>query len=233
VEFRSRTGPHLLAIKGDAGIDTSIAPIKLELDLDFNDMHDLTESLFGFGGYATNGKWRITGKVGKLQLEDDAVKGSRRGNTLSAHFEFDYTQAELTIGYPLVKKSSFAIYGYSGLRYSRQEVDLSITGTGFFGVNCNKSIDESWTDVLVGVSVGVTFAEKWNWNIKADAGFGGSEGTYNLLSMVTWRFYGNWSGTISGQYLAVDYENSSKGASDWYLYDIAETTLGMTIMYNW
>jgi len=101
------------------------------------------------------------------------------------------------------------------------------------GVNRSKSIDESWTDILIGLSADVPFAEKWNWNIKADAGFGGSEGTYLASTGLTWRFYGGWSGTLFGKFVAVEYENASKGDPDWYLYDVDESTLGLTITYNW
>lgn len=231
--FGIGTGPHLLAVKGDAGFDTDIAPVQLDVDLDFEDMSDLTDSAIGFGGYATDGKWMIKYVLGKLELEADAVKGFRTGATLNADVEFDYTQAELTIGYPILKNSSYTIRGYSGLRYLRQELDIVIVGTGFAGIDRQKNIDESWTDLLFGISADVPFADKWNWNIKTDAGFGGSEGTYLLSTGVTWRFYGNWSGTLSADYVAVNYENGSKGSSDWYMYDVDETIVGLVVLYNW
>ena len=109
----------------------------------------------------------------------------------------------------------------------------SISGTGFLLGNRTKSISESWIDALIGLSADVPFAEKWIWNIKGDVGFGESEGTYLASTGLTWRFYGGWSATLFGKYVAVEFENDSKGDSDWYLYDVDESTLGLTILYNW
>jgi len=171
--FGIGTGPQMLNISGDIGMDTALGPATLDVDLDPDDMADLTETAFGLGGYATDGKWMIQASAGKLQLEEDGARGTRTGGTLSAEIEFDITGAELTVGYPIYENDAFILRPYTGLRYLRHEFDATITGTGFAGGNRSKSIDESWTDVLIGLSADVPFAEKWNWNIRADAGFGG------------------------------------------------------------
>jgi hypothetical protein len=232
--FGIGTGPQFLAVKGDVGMNTVVAPIQLDIDFSFSDIANATDSVFGFGGYATNKKWMIQYKLGKLKLEDDAERGFGNGVTISAKAKFDVTEGELTVGYPVFSNSSLMIRGYGGLRYLRHEFDLVITGTGFnTTVQRNKSIDESWTDILLGISADVPFAQKWNWNVKADAGFGGSNGTYLASTGITWRFYGGWSATAAASYKAVDYENGSRGTTDWYMYDVDETTLGLTILYNW
>jgi hypothetical protein len=231
--FGIGTGPHFLAVDGDVGMDTAVAPIELSIDLGFDDIQDATDSVLGFGGYATDGKWMIQYKLGRLQLEDNATRGFGNGVTLSAKAEFSVTEGELTVGYPILTNPSLMIRGYGGIRYLRHELDLYITGTGFVGVDRSKSIDESWTDALVGLSIDVPFAPKWNWNVKADAGFGGSEGTYLASTGLTWRFYDGWSVTAAANYKAVDFENDSRGDADWYMYDVDETTLGLTILYNW
>jgi hypothetical protein len=123
--------------------------------------------------------------------------------------------------------------GYTGIRYLKHDIDLSINGDGFVGINRSKSINESWTDVLAGISADVPLADAWNWNIKTEAGFGGSEGTYLASTGLTWQFYDRWSATLFAKYVAVDYENGSRGDEDAYLYDVDETTLGLTIGYNW
>jgi len=230
--FGIGTGPQLLNVSGDVGMNTALlGPVELDIDLDPDDVADLAESAFGLSGYATDGKWMIQASAGKLQLEEDASTGTSDGGTLSADVEFDITGSELTAGYPIYNMEAVMLRAYTGVRYTRHEFDVRITGTGFSGVH--KSIDESWTDVLIGLSADVPFAEKWNWNVKADAGFGGSEGTYLASTGLTWRFYGGWSGTLFGKFVAVDYENASKGDADWYLYDVDESTLGLAVMYNW
>jgi hypothetical protein len=231
--FGIGTGPQFLAVKGDFGMDTAVGPIKLNMDLDFNDMEDLVDTAFGFGGYVTDSRWMIQYKLGKLQLEDSETIGFGKLGALSAKVNFDITEAEITVGYPILEGSSYLIRGYGGLRYLKQELDLLIVGRGFLGINGKKSLDESWTDLLVGLSADVRFAQKWNWNVKVDAGFFGSEGTYLASTGITWRFYKGWSITGAATYRAVEYENSSRGATDWYLYDVEETNIGLTILYNW
>jgi len=231
--FGIGTGPQLLNVSGDVGMNTALGAVQLDVDLDPDDIADVTKSAIGLGGYATNGKWMIQYAIGKLELEEEASRGLRTGATLTAKVGFDITGAELTVGYPIYENPALMLRAYTGARYTKHELDLLITGTGFLGINRSKSIDESWTDVLIGLSADVPFAEKWNWNIKADAGFGGSEGTYLAHTGLTWRFYGGWSGTLFGKFVAVDFENGNKGDPDWYLYDVDETSLGLVIMYNW
>lgn len=231
-KFGLGTGPQRLSISGDAGFGTFLGPVDLDVDISASDIGDMTDNALGLGGYATNGDWMFQAFAGKLQLEGGA-SGLGPTATLSAKLDFDVTGAELTGGYYFYKTPAFRLMGYTGLRYLRHEMDLLITGTGFLGVNRNKSIDESWTDVLFGLSADVPFAEKWNWNIKTDAGFGGSEGTYLASTGVTWNFYGGWSTNLYGKYVAVEYENGNRGETNWYLYDIDESTLGLNLLYGW
>ena len=232
--FGLGTGPQLLNVKGTQGINTARGAVEIDVDLDPDDLADVTESAIGLGGYATDGKWVIQFVVGKLELEEGASTG-KGGATLTAKVGFDVTGAELTVGYPVYEIPALTLRAYTGARYTKHELDLSLTATGGFAQlnGLSKSIDESWTDVLIGLSADVPFAEKWNWNIKADAGFGGSEGTYLASTGITWRFYGGWSSTLSGKFVAVDFENGTKGDADWYLYDVDETSAGLVIMYNW
>jgi len=230
--FGLGTGPQRLSIDGDVGVGTALGPVDLSVNIDADDIRDMTDNAFGLGGYATNGTWMFQAMAGKMQLEGGA-SGQGPAGTLTANLDFDVTGAELTGGYYFYQNQALRLMGYTGLRYLRHEVDVSIAGSGFLGVDRNKSIDESWTDVLLGLSADVPFAQKWNWNVKADGGFGGSEGTYMASTGVTWRFFGGWSTTLFGKYMAVDYETGTRGSQNWYKYDVDETTLGLNIMYNW
>jgi hypothetical protein len=97
----------------------------------------------------------------------------------------------------------------------------------------SRSFDHDWTDAIVGATVNVPLAQKWTWNTRFNAGYGGSEGTYFASTGVTWRFLNNWSTSLIGRYSAVEYENGSEGNSDWYYYDAEESALSLNILYNW
>jgi hypothetical protein len=228
------TGPILLSVDGDIGLGTQFGPLEAELSLSASDISDLTDSAIGFGGYATDGKWMVQYKLGKLKLEGLADKALKSGAVVSSKVNFDITEGEMTVGYSVYQNSSVTLRGYGGLRYLKHEFEANIYSTAAIsGLPLNKTISESWVDGLIGVSADVPFAPKWNWNIKGNAGYGGSEGTYLAATSVNWQFYGNWSSALSLQYKAVDYENGTKRENDWYLYDVDETTAGLSILYNW
>jgi hypothetical protein len=233
--FGLGTGPFLLNVKGDQGFHTDIVgPITWDVDLDNEDMKDLMDSAIGLGGYATDGQWMIKYSFAMLKLEDDPSMSLTGGGFASAELEFDITAGELTVGYPVVSNESYVLRPYVGVRYIKHELSTDLTVTvGSDTTRLSQDVDENWTDVLVGASLDVPFAQKFNWNVTADAGFGGSEGTYLGSTGITWLFAKHWSTTLYGKYLAVEFENGSKGDADWYLYDVDEFGTGLNLMYNW
>ncbi|MDX2494982.1 MAG: hypothetical protein QNK27_08490 [Desulfuromusa sp.] len=224
--FGLGTGLTMLAVEGDIGINTILAgPVTLPVELDAEDVSDLMASAFGFGGYATDGTWMINYSFGMMELEGDAADGA-----ITASLDYKTTGAELTVGYPIYKSSpvSFSLLG--GLRYTKHELSTRVSN-GITTLNNNK--DNNWTDVVFGATADVELHKDWTWSTRADAGFGGSEGTYVANTGVTWRFLENWSGTLFAKYAAVEFENGSRGDSNWYFYDVDEKSLGLTILYHW
>ncbi|MBW2266217.1 MAG: hypothetical protein JRF28_08685, partial [Deltaproteobacteria bacterium] len=131
----------------------------IDVDLDPDDLADVTESAIGLGGYATDGKWVIQFVVGKLELEEGASTG-KGGATLTAKVGFDVTGAELTVGYPVYEIPALTLRAYTGARYTKHELDLSLTATGPLN-GLSKSIDESWTDVLIGPGQVPSLVNSW------------------------------------------------------------------------
>ena len=78
-----------------------------------------------------------------------------------------------------------------------------------------------------------SFAKKWGWASRIDAGFGDSEGTFLVQTGLNWHFAKYWqlSGHIKN--MSVDFETGSQGDSDFYLYDVDETGGGLGIMVIW
>jgi hypothetical protein len=67
--FGIGTGPQWLAIKGDVGINTALGDVELDVDLDAEDIKEVTKSAIGLGGYATDRNWFFQYSAGKLELE--------------------------------------------------------------------------------------------------------------------------------------------------------------------
>ena len=225
------TGPFRLNAQGDQGFNTAIAgPVQFEVDLDPDDISDLAESAFGLVGYATDGTYMVQFSVRNMRLEAEETRGA-----VSAKLGFEVTGGEITLGYPVYRDSSFTLRLLGGVRYTKHELSVDVT-SGM--LSQSRTIEHDWIDALVGLTLDVPLADKWNWGTRLDAGFGvggdylGSEGTYSANTGVTWRFYNHWSGTLYGKYTAVDFENDSIGDPDWYLYDVDESGVGLAVLYN-
>ncbi len=237
-QFGIGTGLMFMNAEGDMGLHL-IAPdesIQFEMKMDPDDFSDLTESAFGFGGFATDGKWMILYSFSNLKLEGSETfvhNGVGGDTTIDFFTEFDMTGGELVVGYPVYQGDSATFRLYTGVRYTGHELTGGISAAGVINGDWNREIDEDWTDALIGFMADVRLAEKWGWSTRFDGGFGGSEGTYFVSTGVNWRFHEHWSATLYGRYSAVDFENSTKGEDDWYLYDVDESGVGLTIMFIW
>ena len=73
---------------------------------------------------------------------------------------------------------------------------------------------------------------KVNWSTSFDAGFGGSNGTYNFTTAISWRFWKYMSIGPNFSFMAIDYENGERGDSDWYLYDANEFGWGASCLIH-
>ncbi len=222
------TGIGTRSFDGDIGtnIDILNLPFTFDVELEPDDYVDVLESAFGLAGYSTDGNWVIQYSIGGFELEDSSA-GAAGG---SATVNFEYFSTEVTVGYNLVKSQTMVFGVLGGFRYTDHDWDASgvVFGTQFY-----KSVDDDWVDALVGVTLNVPFADKWSWNNRLDAGFGGSEGTYNLSTGLGWRFHERWSTGFNIKYTAVEYEDSTEGAPDWDLYDVDELVVAANILFNW
>ena len=93
-------------------------------------------------------------------------------------------------------------------------------------------IDESWTDVYVGLQYTMIITSNIFWITKADIGGGGSESSTTFNTGVAWRFHEHWTTAFYGQYYSVEFENEDKADADWYLYDADEFGVGIGITFT-
>lgn len=237
--FGLGTGFTFMNAQGDQGLNAGrFGPIQHEIDLDPSDFQDLMETAFGLGGYSTDGVWMIQAAFGKLKLGGEpsgSLPAAVGGGTYALDAFFEITFGEFSVGYVAYRSTNmkFSLTPYAGVRYMKHELgaDLSITQAGGTAA-LSRSIDNNWTDVLVGTSVGYVFSPKWSWTAKADAGFGGSEGTYSFMTGLSWKVWKHLSLTPNFKFSAIDFENGVKGDADWYLYDANEFGGGLGVLYH-
>jgi hypothetical protein len=229
-KFGIGTGLFGLNLDGTIGMDIPLlgGAQKIDIDMDSSDVRDVMDTAFGFGGYATNGTWLIDYSLVYLRLED---RGSDSSHGIdSAKFKYEASGFELLAGYPVLRNANIILYLHGGVRYTRHEsrVNVTISGTHY-----TSKIDEDWVDGVIGVSANIPVAETVMWNNRITAAYGGSDGTYSVNSGLAWRFHKNWSTSLYGKFTAVEFENRSKGSSDWYLYDVNEFGAGVNILFHW
>lgn len=226
------TGLSRQNIEGDIGVDVAVGglgPVEIEVDLDPDDFSDLTQSAFGFGGYATDGTWMVQYALVNYELEGEnsQIVGA---STVSSKVVFEKSGAEVTLGRHIIKRPHFVLGVLGGARYTKHEWSSTLT---VGGSTQSRELDNNWTDALVGLTLAVPFLEKWTWNTRVDAGFGGSEGTSTVATNVTWKFLENWSASINAKRQSIEFEEGTRGDADWYLYDTDETSFGASFLYHW
>jgi hypothetical protein len=211
-------GLHLIQIN---------TPVEFDVDLSASDVRDIIDTALGFGGYATNGTWLIDYSIQYLKLEDGE---SYSGGPLSRFdLEFESSGLEIMVGYPVLKRPNLLVRVHGGIRYTSHEMTSSLV---YNGITYPRDLDHDWVDGVIGVSAQVPLGRTVSWDSRLNAGYGGSEGTYQALTGLTWRFHKNWSTNIFGKYTAVEFENGTRGNADWYLYDVDEYGLGLGILFH-
>jgi hypothetical protein len=123
---------------------------------------------------------------------------------------------------------------YAGVRYMKHDLDVELSVTQPDPATASTFLlsggaENDWTDVLFGASVGYVFSPRLTWNASADAGFGGSEGTYTFKTSLNWKAGKHLSLGPNFKYSAIEYENGEKGDSDWYRYDADEFGAGIGV----
>ena len=205
------TGFTFMNAQGDQGLNVGgFGPVLIDVDLDPSDFQDLMESAFGLGGYFTDGTWMIQYAFGKIKLGGEpsgSLPAGVGGGTFTADLFFEITGAQVTVGYTAYrsKDMKFSFTPYTGVRYLKHDLgaDLIVT-QGATTTAISRGVDYNWTDVLVGSAFSYKLSPKVSWNIFADAGFGGTEGTYSFGTSLPWRPLKHWSFSPNFKYSAIE-----------------------------
>lgn len=228
-QFGLGTGLYGLAINGDAGFNTDAGPIEFNADLNSEEVRDLMDSAFGFGGYAKKDNILITYSYGQIELEDrvSAVLNESRGQL---DIEYKDTGAELALDYQFAKEGKGTFGVLVGVRYTKLEytIELEIDGQP---TRAGK-VDDDWTDLLLGISHIYPLSRRFIWNTRADVGFGGSDGTFSLNTGISWRFSKSMTARLYGSIISHNYENDNFGDENWFYYEANKYGLGLSFLYH-
>ncbi len=223
------TGMQFMNLEGDSGLGTVLGPIRLELDLDSSEVSDLIETAFGLGGFSAKGKWTFAYSGMFLELEAGNSGSGPKGTPASAVVTLEVTAVEFSAAYRFGVTGKHAWSVLSGLRYTDHSYEAILD----VGKNppAKATIENDWTDLLIGITHRVPFAKKLAWTNRLDGGFGGSEGSVHFNTALHWQVAKHWDLAFSADYRAVDFENGSENDSDWYLYDVDEFGFGISFAF--
>ncbi|MGV6805960.1 MAG: hypothetical protein ACWA49_17325 [Ruegeria sp.] len=159
---------------------------------------DILNSAFLIAGEARNGRWAIGGEFNYLNLGDSVGVG--RFPDL-ASWELDGSMASLGVGYSLYLDGGSQFEALGGLRH--WDLDLSTTVLGF-----TASVEESWTDPLIGLRYGRVLNDRWRLSAMGNVGgFGvGSQFQWEALVQASWKWTDRTSVAGGYRHLKVNFE---------------------------
>jgi len=226
--FGIGTGPQRLNVEGDVGFTSARGAERASVDLSPEDISDLMESAIGFQAYAARGPWRFNLSYANLVLEDSSSAVVADQIPLSATFELEIKFGEFTAvrRFADVGPNQFSVL--AGVRTTHHDYQVDIaSGPGAV----RRSLDEDWTDILVGMTHAVPLSGTVFLNTTAAVGFGGTDSYWSARTFIGWQFARSWNLGLFVEYRAIEYENGEPGDSDWYLYDANEWGPGVKIAY--
>ena len=204
--------------------------VKMDYELDSQALKDHLNSSFEFAGNLSDGRWMIQYSLASLELEDNAKGRRLNGSEVTGDITLKTTSAEMTVGHPVLKFDNLVLRAHTGLRYIKHDFESDLTN---LTTTIERDFDHEWTDLLLGVTMNIPITNQLTWNNKMNIGFGGSEGTFFGSVGATWRFHKNFSTGLTAKVMSVEFENDSKGDSDWYLYDVDESSLTLDLLFHW
>ena len=202
--------------------------VEFELELDPDDVWEATESGVGFALMARREALTLSANFSRLKLQGRQQARERSG-PLKADLEFESESVELTGEYVFSHSGNHTFAAIGGFRYTSQEYDATLKAGDqrlFKG-----SVEDDWTDALVGVSYTYSFSPVTSWRSKVTYGFGGSDGTAQFSTGIGRVFAQSWIVRLFVDIKDVEYEQGNRGSNDWFLYDASESTAGVSVMY--
>jgi hypothetical protein len=117
----------------------------------------------------------------------------------------------------------------AGLRSIRSEKVLLITPP--VGPTQRRDGDESVTDVMFGARYLYRFNNRWDANLRGDYSLGDSEGTWNLMGGVSFRFNDLFAMNLSYRHASLEYEETVEGETNTTTIELSGPLLGFLFRF--
>lgn len=228
-KFGIGTGFFALNMSGDIGFDTALGPVIVEADLDTSDISDALESAIGIGGFAAKGKWQFNFSFATMELEAGVSGTGLMGVPVAALLNFEATVVDLGASYRFAVTGKHAWNVLFGGRFIQHEYNVGLT---VGATALARTIDNDYTDAIVGIAHAYPFSEKVAWTNHIDVGIGDSESQFKVNSGIAWQVAKPVLLNFYAQIQSLDLQTGSPGSSDFYLYDADEFGVGVGILFT-
>jgi hypothetical protein len=226
----------LLHMSGDIGVRDRSA----EVNADFVDILDASDSIFAFSGRLEVGSGRFAGFVDGLY--SDLGADDQTGPVGVANVDIRLEQAILDFGlmYRVVdvepsgdgaaNARNLTLDLYAGGRYSAIEVTIDPA------LIASRSRSTDWVDPIIGAKLGLPLAERWRIELNGDIGGFGLESdlTWSATAVFGFDFklFGLPASALAG-YRAIGWDYSEGTGADEFTFDIVQhgPILGLTIRF--
>ena len=91
--------------------------------------------------------------------------------------------------------------------------------------------DESVPDVMFGESYLYRFNNRWDANLRADYSLGDSEGTWNLIGGISFRFTDLFAMNLGYRHASLEYEETVEGESNTTTIELSGPLLGFLFRF--
>ena len=169
-----------------------------EFEVDFKDAFDNLETAFTIHFEAGKGRWRLLADASYLNLGDSEEIPTPGG---TADIEIKNLILEGGFGYEVTNQ----LWIIAGVRYFELDTEIG------FELAPSIAPSESWFDLYGGLMWRPKLGKRWTFASRLDAGFGGSDLTWNAAAAIDFRL-GKWAAVFAGyRHLQYDYRNQNTG----------------------
>ena len=215
---------YLWAVNIDA--TNTVGPVEVPLDVSFGDIWSKMKFAASAHYEGHKGSWGFLLDGSYVNLGEDGVtvfQGSGPGQVqIDADYRFKIYAGEVAGLWSPYITSSQRLDFLGGIRYTRQKLDLTLTGSGP-GEPLDGGFDESWVDPIIGVRWGVGWGQydRWMFRARTDVGgFGvGSDLAVNVAANFGYRISRTVFVGLGGRYLYTDYMDGTEGTLDYFAFN--------------
>ncbi|TRX55771.1 hypothetical protein [Thalassomonas sp. M1454] len=212
--------------------DGTEVPLDAPVDISFGDLAEKLDFGTMFNFSATKGKWLAYSEITVLNVPEtkiaSATTPTRFGDiNTDINIEIGGEIVDLAVGYQLMARDNFDLYGYVGARYFNLEVTLDLDSGDSVILNASGTTGDEFIDPLVGLHGKWRINDTFTLQGRVEVGGFDDQPSENTLVNVTLdhKLNDKWSLKYFYRVMNIDYQDNG------FIYDMEVTGPGIGASY--